>query len=134
MLERWFGHKKTPLSGAPPVRRLKSYSAQSGYVYQYYYAGHRPYRRGAEQGTEYVFEVSGDRKQYLAAAVLVADESLRDWERRHGRALGANERYGIAKLALFQALDERAAPPEMSAPVRVRPADVEAIAETLHLE
>ena len=41
MLRNFFTKKPLPLTGAPAVRRLKSYSAQSGYVYQYFYEGQR---------------------------------------------------------------------------------------------
>src|SRR5207302_5733890 len=67
-----FSRKKSPLTGAPPVRRLKTYSAQSGYVYQYYYEGHRDFRSGGESGTEFVFQISADRKTWDATSVLVS--------------------------------------------------------------
>lgn len=120
--------------GAPAVRRQKSYSGQSGYVYQYYYEGHRPYKRDRHTGTEYVFDVSGDRKTSIAVSVLVSDSALDDWQTRHGRTLHASERYAIAKLALFQAFDERPNPAAMSAAVQVRAADVEAILIALGIE
>ena len=43
------------------------------------------------------------------------------------------ERYAVAKMALFQAFDERTEPALMKDPVHVRAADVEAIVETLGL-
>jgi hypothetical protein len=115
------------------VHRLKTYSAQSGYVYQYYYGGHRPWQRGRDTGTEFVFEISADRKTYQPASVCVFDEALRAWESTHGRALVANESYAVAKMALFQAFDERA-PGQMKEEILVRAADVEAILETLDLD
>jgi hypothetical protein len=54
MFRRFFAPKPVPLSGAPAIRRMKTYSAQSGYVYQYFYEVQRP-------GTEFVFSVSADR-------------------------------------------------------------------------
>jgi hypothetical protein len=134
VLERWFSHKPEPLTGAPPVRRQKTYSGQSGYVYQYYYEGHRPYKRDRDRGGEYVFEVSADRKTSMMVSVLVSDQALEVWERRHGRGLRANERYAIAKMALFQAFDERPDPSTMNADVRVRAADVDAILIQLGIE
>ena len=47
--------------------------------------------------------------------------------------LSSTERYAIAKMALFQAFDERPTPVLMKDAVRVRHADVEAILETLGL-
>jgi len=129
MFERWF-RKSPPLAGAPPVRRQKTYSAASGYVYQYYYQGHRP----ARGGVEYAFDVSADRKTSFAVFVLVTDEALNTWERAHRRDLVANERYAIAKMALFQAFDDRPDPAGMRAPIRVRPADADEILTKLGLE
>lgn len=126
--------KQQPLTGAPPVRRQKTYSAQSGYVYQYYYEGHRPYNRDRDKGAEYVFDVSADRKTSRPVSVLLSDTAVEDWENRHGRTLPGSERYAIAKMALFQAFDERPDPAAMTADVRVRAADVEAILITLGIE
>jgi hypothetical protein len=115
------------------VRRLKTYSAQSGYVYQYYYEGHRTFNAGAECGEEFVFSVSSDRKSWHPTAVLLSDEAIATWQTSHSRELSATERYAIAKLALFQAFDERPSPERMNEEVRVRAVDVEAIVETLGL-
>jgi len=108
-----------PLAGAPAVRRLKTYSAASGYVYQYFYEGHR--------GTEYFFQVSADRRTYFSLAVLLSESALES----SPRELNSTDRYAVAKMALFKAFDERASPDEMRQPVRVRPEDVAAIAEQL---
>jgi hypothetical protein len=124
MLRNLFTRKASPLTGAPPVRRLKSYSAQSGYVYQYFYEGQRPC--GGESGTEFVFTVCADRKTFHPVSVLVGQEA-------HARGLTSTERYAVAKMALFQAFDERATPALMKGEVRVRPADMAAIIETLGL-
>jgi hypothetical protein len=128
-----FSNKRAPLTGAPAVRRLKTYSAQSGYVYQYFYQGYRPFREGRRTGLEFVFEVSGDRKQWQSVAVFVGDEAAGGWEASHQRPLSQTERYAIAKMALFQAFDDRAEPAEMKNDVHVRPADVDAILEILGL-
>jgi hypothetical protein len=134
VFDRWLSPKPQPLTGAPAIRRQKTYSGQSGYVYQYYYEGHRPYKRDRHNGTEYVFNVSADRKTSTAVSVLVSDTAVVDWQSRHGRTLYASERYAIAKMALFRAFDERPNPAAMSAEVQVRAADVEAILITLDIE
>jgi hypothetical protein len=134
VFDRWLSRKPQPLTGAPEIRRQKTYSGQSGYAYQYYYEGHRPYKRDRKIGTEYVFNVSGDRKTSVAVSVLVSDTAVEDWQSRHGRTLYASERYAIAKMALFQAFDERPDPAAMSADVQVRAADVEAILITLGID
>ncbi|HLY16247.1 MAG TPA: hypothetical protein VKR61_03440 [Bryobacteraceae bacterium] len=134
MFDRWLSRKPQPLTGAPAVRRQKTYSGRSGYVYQYYYEGHRPYKRDRDTGTEHVFDVSADRKTSMPVNVLVSDTAIDDWEGRHGRTLYSSERYAIAKMALFQAFDERPDPAAMRQDVRVRAADVEAILIALGIE
>ena len=128
---RWFSKKAAPLSGAPAVRRQKTYSAQSGYVYQYFYEGHRP--MAAPRGTEYVFNVSPDRKSSSQVSVFVTDDVMLSWQQESGRTLSATEQYAIAKMALFQAFDERETPALMKADILVRNADIEAIVEKLGL-
>jgi hypothetical protein len=128
-----FKKKVDALTGTPPVRRLKTYSAQSGYVYQYYYEGHRDFRSSGERGIEFVFTISADRKNWHPTSVLVSDEAVAAWESKNARQLSSTERYAVAKIALFQAFDERAEPSLMVNEVRVRNADIEGIVETLGL-
>ncbi len=89
---------------------MKTYSAQSGYVYQYCYEGQRPLQHSGEHGIEFVFSLSSDRKTWSNAKVHVSDAALSGWEAAHERGLSPTERYAIAKLALFQAFDERETP------------------------
>jgi hypothetical protein len=133
VFRNWFSKKPAPLTGAPPLRRMKTYSAQSGYVYQYYYEGHRDYRAANDEGVEFVFSISADAKTWSPASVLVSAAAVRTWEEAHARELSSTERYAIAKLSLFQAFDERPLPAQMKNEVRVRAADVQAIIETLDL-
>ncbi|MGO9094070.1 MAG: hypothetical protein ACLQGV_02510 [Bryobacteraceae bacterium] len=136
MLEwlRKFGAKKLPsLQGAPLVPRQKSYSAQSGYVYLYHYAGRRAAELGSEPGTQFVFQVSADRTTFFPVSVFLADSALQAWQSAH-HELRANERYAIAKMALLQAFDERQRPQHMTLEVLVRRADAESILETLGIE
>lgn len=133
MFRSLFSKKKPPLAGAPAVRRMKTYSAQSGYVYQYFYEGYRELRAGSERGTEFVFHVSADRKTWTDLPVLISASALEAWEAAHARRLSGTERYAIAKIALFQAFDERPGPAQMREEVRVRNADIDGIVETLGL-
>jgi hypothetical protein len=128
----WLRKKSTPLSGAPAVRRQKTYSAQSGYVYQYFYEGQRP--MSPERGTEFVFNVSSDRKTSSPVSVLVSDEAMMSWQKESGRTLSATERYAIAKMALFQAFDERETPEAACADVQLGPADVRTILASLNID
>jgi hypothetical protein len=134
MFEKLRRRSPLPLTGAPAVRRLKTYSAQSGYVYRYFYCGQRPYHQGPERGVEFVFDVSADRRGSMQVAVFASDDAVSGWQQKHGRGVTATERYAIAKMALFQAFDERPDPAAMAAPVCVRAADAEAILETLGLD
>jgi len=118
-----------PLSGAPEVRRVKTYPAGTGYVYEYAYEG----RRATREGVEYVFSVSTGRAAEFRVAVAVADAALEAWEAAHGRELSDTERYGIAKIALRQAFDVCDRPGNLSRGVRVGADGVEKIAAELDL-
>lgn len=88
------------------AHRIKSYSAENGYVYQYSFQLSRPARRGwFTRGTEHVFEVSRDRKTSYMLPVFVRDDAARAWAKRHGRELSPAECYAAAKMRLFRAFD-----------------------------
>jgi hypothetical protein len=88
------------------VRRVKSYSAATGYVYQYYFYEVQKARRGTTTGSEYVYMVSVDRKKVFPLRIFVAREGIEKWGRGAGRALTGTEEYAVAKMRLFEALDE----------------------------
>lgn len=90
------------------VRRLKAYTAQTGYVYQYYFVGKRPALRGAgvSAASEYVFDVSADRSTYFTISIFVEEEGLRAWARENGRELTEAEQYAASKMRLFSAFDQ----------------------------
>ena len=123
-----------PLTGAPAAPREKTYSAQSGFVYRYTYSGQRAASRQGFAGTEYVFKTSPDAKTSFPVSVFVLAEAVESWEGGHARTLTATERYAVAKMALFQAFDERLDPGEMRQEVWVRATDIEAILETLDID
>jgi len=118
------------LTGAPAARRVKTYSAETGYVYEYYYEGRRP-ADGAPGGIEFVFGVSAGRAPIGAASVVLGGDVIAGWQRRHQRELSSTELYAVAKMALFQAFDERHAPARMKDAVVVRELDVEAFGDAL---
>lgn len=132
-LQKLRGKTPAPLTGAPQVRRQKTYSAQSGYVYVYEYAGCREVIRDSDQATEYVFEVSSDRQTFEHVSVFLAPSAVAAWEDEH-HSLDSNERYAIAKMALLQAFDERQEPRQMRQAVVIRRADAESILETLGID
>jgi len=87
------------------LRRMKTYTGEQGYVYQYYFVGKRPATQ-QEQGTEYIFDVTSDRKTTYSVSVFLGEELLRQWASRHGRPLNEAEQYGAVKMRLFRAFDE----------------------------
>ena len=118
-----------PLKGRRPVRRLKMYTAMSGYVYEYVYEGYRDH----DGGREHVFNVSGDRKTWFMLSVSIPFRAIEEWERAQARTLNEAERYAVAKLALFAAFDERESPAALREPVDVDEARVAALLESIDL-
>jgi hypothetical protein len=90
------------------LRRMKTYTGGQGYVYQYYFVGKRAALADAPEApaSEYIFDVTADRKTTFAVSVFLQDEALRGWAARHGRGLNEAEQYGAVKMRLFQAFDE----------------------------
>ena len=88
------------------VRRIKTYSAADGFVYQYYfYEGNRASRAGSPGG-EFTYIVSADRKANFPFKIFVKQAALEDWAKQNGRPLTSSEEYAVAKMRLFQAFDE----------------------------
>jgi hypothetical protein len=90
------------------LRRLKTYAGTQGYVYQYYFVGKRAALADDPESpaTEFVFDVTSDRKMTYAVSVFLAEKSWTQWASIHGRSLTEAEQYAAAKLRLFQAFDE----------------------------
>jgi len=121
------------LQGAPKVRREKTHSADTGYVYQYFYEGYRESEREGEPGWEYVFSVTADRKTRFPLTVFLGDRSVDAWNRDHDRELNETERYAVVKMVLFATFDERSSLGSEPADVIISPADIEQHAQTLDL-
>lgn len=87
---------------------MKTYTGATGYVYQYYFVGKRAALDSdpAAPATEFVFDVTPDRKTMYAVSILLQDEALDAWRQGHGRGLTGPEQYAAAKLRLLQAFDE----------------------------
>jgi hypothetical protein len=88
------------------AHRVKSYSAATGYVYQYYFYEVEKSKRGAAAGTEYVYMASVDRKHVFPVRIFVVKDALEKWSARTGRQFTGTEEYAVAKMRLFQAFDE----------------------------
>jgi hypothetical protein len=124
--------REVPLSGGPGSGRPRTWSAESGYVYEYQFAGLRRVRQGSESVIEYVFEVSGGRGPKTPLSVILREERLAAWTGR-ARELTASERYGIAKICLKRALDRFPAPDAMQRELHPDAAELREIADTLDL-
>jgi hypothetical protein len=88
------------------VRRIKAYSAESGYVYQYQFQDVHPAKQGGAAGNEFIYYVSADRKTMFPVRIFVRRDALDQWTKQTGRVLTGTEEYAVAKMRLFQALDE----------------------------
>jgi len=87
------------------VRRLKTYASSQGFAYQYYFVGKQA-AKGDPAGTEYVFDVTSDRKLMYSVRVLVPSAAVLAWAEAHLRSLSESEQYAAVKLRLFRAFDE----------------------------
>jgi len=87
------------------VRRLKTYAGSQGYVYQYYFVGKRA-AAGPLEATEYIFDVTSDRKLTYSVSVLLPSSVVLGWAESRHRPLGDSEQYAAVKLRLFRGFDE----------------------------
>jgi hypothetical protein len=90
------------------TRRMKTYTGQTGYVYQYYFVGKRQAlpEDPESPAVEFIFDVSSDRKTTFSVSVFVRQSALADWQAAHGRSLTEAEQYAAAKMRLFLGFDE----------------------------
>ena len=90
------------------VRRLKTYTSQTGYVYEYYFVGKRTALPDdpLAPAVEYIFDISSDRKTTCAVSVFLSPRVLETYSANRGRILSEPEQYAAAKMRLLQALDE----------------------------
>jgi hypothetical protein len=116
------------------ARRMKTYSGESGYVYQYYFLESQPRRRlWGPHGTAFLFHVTSDRKTFFVVEVMVEEKALEAWAKAHGRVLAGTEIYAAAKMRLFRAFDESASPGDLRR-VSVTALNIEPLLETLRLD
>lgn len=117
------------------VRRIKTYTGQTGYVYQYYFVGRRSALPQAPEcpAQEYVFDVTADRANYFAISIFLREEALRAWAAGHGRELTEAEQYAAVKMRLFDAFDEVADLINSSRRFDVGIEDLEYVLESLGL-
>lgn len=89
-----------------PLRRVKTYTAQTGLVYEYYFVGQREALSSEMRSTEYIFDVISDRRARYSVSVYVRQDGVEEWAACHGRKLSAPEQYAAAKLRLQQGFDD----------------------------
>ena len=90
------------------TRRMKAYTGQTGYVYQYYFVGKREALPEDPEApaTEFIFDATADRKTMFSVSIFLKRSAADAWSAAHGRALTEPEQYAAAKLRLFQGFDE----------------------------
>lgn len=108
-----------PMARPDAVRRIKSYSAANGFVYQYcFYEVNRITHDGDSAG-EFIYAISSDRKTTFGLRIIVQQAALEAWALANGRPLTSSEEYAVAKMRLFQAFDEGAVPQTAAAAAEV---------------
>jgi hypothetical protein len=125
--------RKPDYGGAPRLHRQKTYSAESGYVYQYGLTSFRQHRRSGDEVYEYSFIVSSGRVPDAPISVILRRSVLRQWEAQRGRDLTASERYAIAKITLKRHLDTTEKPGDVQTNVSPDLEEVDSISDFLEL-
>lgn len=117
------------------VRRMKTYTGEMGFVYQYYFVGRRAAlaEDPAAPATEFIFDVTADRKTLVSSSVFVKPEALRAWAQAHGRELNPTEQYAVAKMRLFRAFDSSENFQQEGRRLQVEAADIEGLLAGLDL-
>ena len=128
-IKRWFGARAASPVPVAKARRVKTYQAESGYVYQYTFDGR--HCRGRE--TEFVFSVSVDRKADRRVLIVLPETSIAAYEKEKDRRLAENERYGMAKIGLFRLFDAGGKPDQVWQGSRIEQAQAREFIEVLGL-
>ena len=114
------------------VRRLKTYTGSQGYVYQYYFVGKRAVQ--LQDATEFIFDVTSDRKTTYAMSIFFPKEAALVWAAAHGRALSDSEQYAAVKMRLFRAFDEIEDIGGADRQLLLRPSEVEEFLSSLGVQ
>jgi len=114
------GSNNRAMAKPEAVRRIKSYSAANGYVYQYYFYELNRVSVDGEAAGEFVYAISADRGTSFGLRIFVMQAALEAWARANRRALTSSEEYAVAKMRLFQAFDEGVVPRTAEAAREVR--------------
>jgi len=89
-------------------RRYKSYAAETGVVYRYFFESRRSIIRpaGLGPGSDYIFVLIADQGSPFVLRIFVSDRAVTAWGVARARELDPSERYALAKMRLFRAFDE----------------------------
>jgi hypothetical protein len=89
-------------------RRYKSYAAETGIVYRYFFESRRSIVRpaGLGPGSDYIFVLTADQGPPFPLRVFVSQTAMAAWRAAHHRELDSSEQYAAAKMRLFRAFDE----------------------------
>ena len=116
-------------------RRYKSYAAETGIVYRYFFESRlnvvRPAGLGA--GSDYIFVLTADQGPPFALRVFVSHKAIAAGHAGHARELDPSEQYALAKMRLFRAFDELENLREESQNLVVDDANVEELLASLDL-
>ena len=88
--------------------RYKSYAAETGVSYRYFFAARHPVARpeGQGRGSDFTFVIAADQQAPFTVRIFVSDRAMKSWRELHGQELTPNEQYAVAKMRLFRAFDE----------------------------
>ena len=88
--------------------RYKSYAAETGISYRYFFAGRHPVTRpeGQGPGSDFTFVIAADQQAPFTVRIFISDRATAAWRALHGQDLSPNEQYAVAKMRLFHAFDE----------------------------
>ncbi len=111
------------------MSRQKTYSAQNGYVYQYQFSG----QTSAPAETRYEFTVWSQGAMAADVTVVLETAVAAGWETANSFRLTETQRYALAKMAFFQALDEATGPGPPVKRISIGAAGLTVIAQTLDL-
>ena len=90
------------------ARRYKTYAAETGVAYRYFFESRRSLVRpaGLGPGSDYGFVVTADQRPPFELRVFVSERAMAACRSAHSKQLDPSEQYALAKMRLFRAFDE----------------------------
>lgn len=97
------------LRSIPTVRRLKTYQAETGFTWSYYYDGYRN-ETEPQRAQAFVFTMLGGNRPPQQATIVVPESALEGMRAQTGSTASSREIYALAKMHLFSMLDSEECP------------------------